>query len=115
VPPREWRLRIEDMLESIVRVNQYVQGMTFEQFAADPKTIDAVIRRLEILGEAARTVPAEICGQHPRIPWRDIRGMRNFVSHVYFSIRLEKIWDTLQNDLPPLEIQLRQVLEVEDT
>lgn len=103
-------LRIGDILEAIARVEQYVEGMTFERFAADKKTVDAVIRNLTVIGEASAHVPAEWCGRAPEIPWQEMRGMRNIVVHEPFGVSLEILWETVRNDLPPLAEPLRVLL-----
>jgi uncharacterized protein with HEPN domain len=111
VPRREWRLRIEDMLSSIGKIERYTEGMTFEEFQQDDKTVDAVIRNFQIIGEAARHVPEEIVTGYPVLPWAPMRGMRNIVIHEYGSVRLATIWNTLQHDLPPLVPHLRRILD----
>lgn len=113
MPSRDWRLRIQDILECIEKVQQYTDGMTFEDFAADQKTVDAVLRNFTIIGEAARNVPDDICGRFPHIPWDKMRAMRNVVVHEYFGISLRIIWLTVQSDLPPLVEPLRLILETQ--
>ena len=100
MPSRGWRLRIQDILESISAVEDYVAGMTFEDFVRDRRTIDAVVRRFTIIGEAANHVPEEICRRNPGIPWADMRAMRNFVVHEYFGVDEEALWNTIHEDLP---------------
>ncbi len=83
--------------------------MTFLDFTADRKIVDAVVRNLIIIGEAAARVPDEVCLNHPGIPWHEIRGMRNFVIDEYFGVSDRILWDTIQIDLPPLEGHLRNI------
>lgn len=111
MPPRDWRLRIEDIAESIAKVGRYTSGMTLESFQADEKTVDAVIRNFQIIGEAARHVPPEIAGRHPDVPWVEMRAMRNVVVHEYAGVDLATVWETVQRDLPPLVPRLRRILE----
>jgi hypothetical protein len=111
VPPREWRLRLTDILESIARIQQYTRGMSLEAFAQDTKTMDAVIRNITIIGEAARHVPDDIMQRHPQVPWADMRDTRNILVHVYFGVKTDVLWETIQNDLPPLVPLLRELLE----
>ncbi|MCG2722754.1 MAG: DUF86 domain-containing protein [Thermodesulfovibrionales bacterium] len=106
---RTWLFRVNDILDAITAVQQYVVGMTYDNFAADRKTVDAVIRNLIIIGEAAGHIPDEICQAQPEIPWNDMRAMRNFVVHEYFGVSDRILWDTVQMNLPPL-IQLLRVL-----
>jgi uncharacterized protein with HEPN domain len=98
------------MLESIQVIQDYTSGMDYDTFIADRRTVDAVIRNLNIIGEAATHVPDEITEQYPEIPWAEMRGMRNIVVHVYFGVNLRIVWDTLQVNLPPLVTLLKRLL-----
>ncbi len=113
MPSRDWKLRIQDILESIEAVEGYVSGMSFEEFMHDRRTIDAVVRRFTVIGEAANHVPGEICTRHPEIPWADMRAMRNFVVHEYFGVDEQTLWDTIHEDLPGIVEPLQRVLEQE--
>jgi len=110
--PREWKVCIEDILESISKIHRYLEGSTFEQFVADERTVDAVVRNFGIIGEAVLHVPEEIRLAHPELPWPQMRGLRNLLIHEYFGISLEILWDTAQKDLPPLVSPLRRILEI---
>lgn len=112
MPRRKWNLRISDILESVERIFEYTQGMDFEQFKDDTKTIDAVVRNFEIIGEAASHIPEEISRTHPEIPWRDMRDMRNILTHEYFGINENIVWNTIQDDLPPLIPLLQKLLKM---
>ena len=114
MPPRAWRLRIEDMREAIARIERYTAGMTYEAFQASEITVDAVVRNLEIIGEAASQVPPNIRGRHSGLPWDEMRGMRNVVAHVYFGVSLPIIWQTLTHNLPELKSHLDALLAVEE-
>jgi uncharacterized protein with HEPN domain len=109
--PREWRHRIGDILNAIEKIRGYVLGMGYEEFAEDSKTIDAVIRNLIVIGEAARRVPSEVTVRHSDIPWRLMGDMRNFAVHEYWGVDLRTVWEAVQSDLPPLPVQLRVVLD----
>jgi uncharacterized protein with HEPN domain len=85
LPPREWRLRVEDILDAVARIEQYVNGLSFEQFQLDQKTIDAVVRNLEVIGEAVRHLSADQDQLPADVPWTDIAGMRNVLIHEYFG------------------------------
>jgi len=102
MPYRGWLFRVNDILEAVAAVQQYVAGMTYDDFVADRKTVDAVIRNLTIIGEAAGHIPDEICQTQPEIPWNDMRAMRNFIVHEYFGVSDKILWDTVQLNLPPL-------------
>lgn len=114
MPSRDWRLRIQDILESIADVQSYVTGMTFEDFVRDRRTVDAVVRRFTIIGEAANHVPEEICTRNPGIPWADMRAMRNFVVHEYFGVDEKTLWDTIFEDLPGIIGPLQRLLGQEN-
>lgn len=100
--PRLWKHRIADILEAITKIQAYVEGMSFQQFQLDAKTVDAVIRNFIVIGEATRSVPEEITEKHPNIPWRFMGDMRNFAVHEYWGVELSTIWETIKKDLPPL-------------
>lgn len=112
MPSRDWRLRIQDILEAIAEIEDFTEGMTFASFATDKKTIKAVISNISIIGEAARSkhIPTDVQVRHPEIPWDDMRGIRNKVVHEYFRVELEILWETIKHDLPPLVPQLQELL-----
>ncbi len=110
---REWRFRIHDILEAIGRIQQYTSGMSYEEFCLDQRTVDAVTRNFEIIGEAAGHVPPEIESLYPQMPWRQSRAMRNELIHAYFGVDVTILWDSIQQDLPPLVPLLLQILEEE--
>ncbi len=110
MPSREWRLRVEDMLEAIGRIEEFVQGIDLDAFLKDRKTSDAIVRNLEIIGEAARNVPDDVTSRYPGVPWKKARDMRNVLAHAYFGVDLPTVWKTIQGDLPPLKTRLREVL-----
>lgn len=113
MPPRDWRLRIEDILEAIAKIDRYTAGMTFQAFCADEKTVDAVIRNLIVIGEAAQHIPSENEMRHPELPWARTRGVRNVVVHEYFGVDLSVLWETAKRNLPPLVPLLHSLLERE--
>ncbi len=103
---------LKDMLDSIEKAQLFVIGMTYADFAVDAKTVFAVIRALEILGEAAKQIPAEVQSRQPDIPWRDLAGMRDKLIHHYFGVNLTLIWKVVQEDLPLLQPQIKQLIEL---
>jgi uncharacterized protein with HEPN domain len=111
VPPRDWQLRIEDMLDAISAIVEFVRDTDFDAFRRDRKTVDAVVRNLEVIGEAARFVPEEVRKRFPAVPWQDIVGMRSILIHQYFGIDFDILWATVQKDLPALASALRTVLD----
>lgn len=108
---RDWQLRIEDILEAIRRIKQYTDGFDYDLWLKDQKTIDAVIRNFEIIGEAATHVPSEIQARNPALPWAKMKGIRNLLIHEYFGVDAEVLWRTIQEDLPGLEESLSDLLE----
>jgi uncharacterized protein with HEPN domain len=84
--------------------------MDFAHFAVDEKTVDAVVRNITVIGEAARAMPDAVVTAHPEIPWQDMRDMRNVMVHVYFGLNLQILWDTIRNDLQPLVRPLQALL-----
>ena len=109
---RLWEHRVADIVDAIGKIQAYVEGMSFRQFQSDPKTVDAVIRNFIVIGEAARSVPAEISEKRPNIPWRLMGDMRNFAIHEYWGVELRTIWETIKKDLPPL-IPLLEIVQKE--
>jgi uncharacterized protein with HEPN domain len=110
MPPREWKLRVTDILEAVAKIKDYTADMDADVFGSDPKTIDAVIRNFTIIGEAATHVPTQITEAYPQIPWRKMRDMRNVAVHTYFGVKKHIIWDAIQDDLPPLVPLLEELL-----
>ncbi|MEJ5364898.1 MAG: DUF86 domain-containing protein [Desulfosoma sp.] len=98
------------MLNAARKRGAYVEGLTFEGFARDEKTFDAVIRQLTILGEAATHVPEEIVSRTSDIPWFEIRGMRNIVVHDYFGVNSRIVWETATKNIPELLPLLERLL-----
>ena len=111
--PRIWTGRIEDMLDAASAIDEFTEGMTFASFSADRRTVDAVVRNIEIIGEAARHVPDEARACYPAIPWQKMADMRNVVIHNYVNVDRETVWDVARNQLPPLVPLLLEILERE--
>lgn len=103
---------MEDILESIELIESYVANMNFEEFKKDRKTIDAVIRNFEIIGEAARNIPEEIRNKFTDIDWKGIIGLRNRVVHEYFGVSLTIVWEIIKSDLPVLKDKIKQLFEI---
>jgi uncharacterized protein with HEPN domain len=115
VPHRATAARIHDILHAIVRVAECVDGMTFEAFATDQRTIEAVQFNLIVIGEAARHVPDDVVARHPEVPWREMRGLRNVIARAYFSVSLPIVWTTITTDLPPLVGLLEPIATAESS
>lgn len=110
---RDFNLYLDDILESINRIFSYIGEFDYAAFAADRKTFDAVIRNLEIIGEAARNLPDEIRNSNTEIEWRKIAGLRNILAHEYFGVNKQIVWDILQTKLQPLKAACIKLLEKE--
>jgi uncharacterized protein with HEPN domain len=107
--PRDYKVYLEDILHAITRIREYTAGFSSGAFAADAKTFDAVVRNLEVIGEAAKAVPEMIRSEHPEVDWKKTVGLRNILIHHYFGVDAEIIWDIIQNKLPALEGQIRAI------
>jgi uncharacterized protein with HEPN domain len=110
VSPRNWEFRIEDILESLELISEYVEGLDYDNWKKDRKTIDAVIRNIEIIGEAANHIPMDIQEKYIDIPWYEMKGMRNILIHEYFGVDIDVLWRTIQEDLPPLKVKIQKII-----
>ena len=108
---RDYNLYLEDILESIERIEKSVKNVTKETFKKDLDIQDAVLRRLEIIGEAANNIPIEIKNKYSSIEWKKIIGFRIIVSHAYFKINLDIIWDIINNKLFILKKDIQEILK----
>ena len=108
--PRDWKLRIEDILSSINRIKDYTAGLSSSNFLEDQLVVDAVLRNFSIIGEAVRYIPENVQAENPQVPWAQIKGMRNIIVHEYFGVSLEILWYSIQNEIPNLEKQLKEIL-----
>jgi uncharacterized protein with HEPN domain len=107
---RDWRFRVRDILAAVRAIERYTEGMTFEEFAPDGRTTDAVVRNLMTIGESTRWIPEQVRDAHRDVPWRTMRGVRNVVAHEYFGVDAEILWETVRGDLPPLAPLLEAIL-----
>ena len=98
--PRDPSVYFEDILQAIANIGEYTRGMSFEQFSSDRKTQDAVVRNLEVIGEAAKRILEEVRASHPEIAWRPAAAMRDFLIHDYPEVDIQAVWDTIKGDIP---------------
>lgn len=106
---RDDAVYVEHMLESIERIESYTEDVDERAFKRSPLIQDAVIRHLEVVGEAATRVSDDAQDRYDDIPWRDITGMRNKLIHGYFGVDVDVVWETVVEDLPPLKAQLERI------
>lgn len=107
---REYGDYVSDILTAIEEVEEFTRGIDFQTFSKDKKTLNAVVRSLEIMGEAAKQVPEAIRGRHPDIPWKRIAGMRDKLIHEYAGVDLEIIWGVVKEEIPPLKPKIKRLL-----
>jgi uncharacterized protein with HEPN domain len=103
---------IRDVLDSIEKIEKYCQSMTYDQFLDDDKTRDAVVRNLEIIGEAGKNIPDSIKERFPDIAWRSMTGMRDKLIHGYFGVSFPIVWETVENDLPFLKEKMKELYDL---
>jgi uncharacterized protein with HEPN domain len=110
---REYLDYFEDIQDALDKIETFTADLDFESFAKDAKTTFAVIRALEIIGEAARKIPKAIRSRYSDVPWQDMTGMRDKLIHDYFGVDLRVVWKTLQTDLPPLKAIFNKIIREE--
>ena len=110
MPKRDPDLLIQDMLVAARKIELYIAGIEHQAFLSDDKTVDAVVRNLEVLGEAARQLPGDFTSRNPNVPWNKIAGLRHRIVHDYFGLDLEIIWQIIHSDLPLLKAQLEKLV-----
>jgi hypothetical protein len=110
VPPRDWRLRVADILAAVERIGRYTANLHEADFARDEKTVEAVCFALVVIGEAVTHVPDDVQASAPQIPWRKMKGMRNIAAHEYFGLDRSTVWQTATGDVPALKPLLESLL-----
>ena len=102
---------IEDIISAMDKAMDFVKNMSYEEFTRDDKTVYAVVRAIEIIGEAVKNIPGVIRKKYPEIPWKDMAGMRNKVIHEYFGVKLNIVWRTVKEEIPPLKPLFEKLLK----
>ncbi|MEO2068471.1 MAG: DUF86 domain-containing protein [Desulfurobacteriaceae bacterium] len=110
---RDYKLFLEDILISIQKIEKYTADLNFEEFAKSDIVIDAVIRNLEIIGEAVKKLPMEVRKRYPHIPWKEIAGFRDILIHDYFGVDIGIVWQTITEDIPYLKKQIEIIIKSE--
>ena len=102
---------LQDIFESLGKGEEFIQGLEFEEFKKDEKTIFATIRALEVIGEATKRIPNSLKNRYPDVPWQEMAGIRDKLIHDYFGVNIEVVWNTMKQDLPSLRLQIKRIIE----
>ncbi len=108
---RDYSLYLRDILESREKIREYLGHITFDEFLLDRKTVDAVVRNLEIIGEAVKCVPDELLALQPQVVWKDVARFRDIIAHYYFKVDYEVVWSITKEDLDPLYLAVSAILD----
>ena len=104
-------LYIKDILQNMRDAEEFIQGLSYGQFVNDKRTFNAVVRSLEVIGEAAKSIPDEIRAKYPMIPWKEMAGMRDKVIHFYFGVDREAVWIAVKDRIPAVRPLIEQILK----
>ncbi|MBS3056175.1 MAG: DUF86 domain-containing protein [Candidatus Aenigmarchaeota archaeon] len=108
---KDSRLYLKDILEAIEAIEKFIKDKDFETFRKNDMISSAVIRKLEIIGEASKNIPDDIRKKYPDMPWKDMTGMRDRLIHFYFSIKYDIIWNTVKNDISRVKLLIKRILK----
>ena len=104
---------VRHILDAISAIQSYTEGMNFRKFKEDPKTIDAVVRQFEIIGEASSKIPPQIRARYASVPWKSIIGLRNILIHDYMGIDIKRVWQVIKKELHPLKNERSSILDID--
>ena len=108
---RNIELYLKDIIENMERAKDFIKEMNYDEFVKDTKTNFAVLRCLEIIGEATKHIPEQIRQKYPEVPWKDIAGMRDKVIHFYFGVKLDRVWLVIKEDIVQIKPMIKKVLD----
>ncbi len=108
---RDYRDYLQDILDAVDDVEVFVGDMSFEEFKKDRKTLNAVVRSIEIIGEASKKLPDSLKAKYRELPWKEMSGMRDKLIHAYFGMDTETIWKTVKENIPPLKKSIQKMLK----
>ena len=108
---RDYRDYLQDIINAINDIESFTVNMTFADFTKDKKTINAVVRSIEIIGEATKKIPKSLKNGYPSIPWKKMAGIRDKMIHEYFGVDLESVYKTIREDIPPLKPLIKNILK----
>ncbi len=108
---KDYKLYLKDILEAMESIEQFVKGLSFDNFIKDDKTTSAVIRKFEIIGEATKQIPDEMRQKYPLVPWKEMAGMRDRLIHFYSGVDYKLVWDTIVNRIPQVKTLIKDIIE----
>lgn len=108
---RDVSLYLQDILDAMLAIEQFVEGIGLEEFKEDDKTSSAVVRKFEIIGEAAKLITDDVKSKYPQLPWKEMAGMRDRLIHFYFGIKYELVWHTIKDVIPVVRPVIREILK----